>query len=153
MVAVHELVLMRHAEALPATRDVDDFERPLTDAGRISAARAAKLLAVGAPIERMLYSTARRTSETAMIVAAHLRLEEAALQAVPKLYLANAHRIGAALARWQDKARVILVIGHNPGVSELGGELSAAHAGSMLQTAAYWRLPLDDAQWLALTTP
>jgi phosphohistidine phosphatase len=144
---------MRHAEAAPATRDADDFERPLTDAGRVSAARAAKLLAVGAPIERLLYSPAKRTTETAAIVASHLKLDESAVQAVPKLYLANAHRIGAVLARWQDSARVILVIGHNPGVSELGGELSRSHAGMMLHTAAYWRLPLDDAEWQALTTP
>jgi phosphohistidine phosphatase len=150
---VHELVLMRHAEAAPATREADDFERPLTDAGRRSAARAAKLLAVGAPIERVLFSPARRTSETAAIVADSLRFEKSALQAVPKLYLATAHRIGAALAKWQGSARVILVVGHNPGVSDLGGELSPSHAGTMLQTAAYWRLPLDDAQWLALTTP
>lgn len=144
---------MRHADAAPATRDADDFERPLTDAGRISAARAAKLLAVGAPIERVLYSPARRTSETAAIVADSLRFEKSVRQAVPKLYLATAHLIGAALAEWQGNARVILVVGHNPGVSDLGGELSPSHAGTILQTAAYWRLPLDDAQWLALTTP
>lgn len=144
---------MRHAEAKPATRGADDFERPLTDAGRISAARAAKLLAVGAPIERLLYSPARRTSETAAIVAETLGFDKSALQAVPKLYMANAHRIGAALAKWRGNARVILVIGHNPGVSELGGELSPSHSGMMLQTAAYWRLPLDDSQWQALVTP
>jgi phosphohistidine phosphatase len=144
---------MRHAEAAPAAREADDFERPLTDAGRVSAARAAKLLAVGAPIERVLFSPARRTSETAAIVADSLRFEKSALQAVPKLYLATAHRIGAALARWQGSARVILVVGHNPGLSDLGGELSPSHAGTVLRTAAYWRLPLDDAQWLALTTP
>jgi phosphohistidine phosphatase len=150
---VHELILMRHAHAAPASRDTEDFARPLTDAGRISAARAAKLLAVGAPIERVLYSPAARTSETAMIVARSLSLDPSALQAVPKLYLATAHLIGAALARWQGSARVILVVGHNPGVSDLGGELSPSHAGSILQTAAYWRLPLDEAAWLALVTP
>ncbi len=144
---------MRHADAAPATRDADDFERPLTDAGRISAARAAKLLAVGAPIERVLYSPARRTSETAAIVSDFLQFEKSALQAVPKLYQSTAHLIGAVLAKWQGSARVILVVGHNPGVSDLGGELSPSHAGTILQAAAYWRLPLDDAQWHALTTP
>jgi phosphohistidine phosphatase len=153
VVTVRELILMRHAEAAPAARETEDFARPLTEAGRISAARAAKLLAVGAPIERVLYSPAARTSETASIIARTLSLEASALRAVPKLYLATAHLIGAALARWQGTARVILVVGHNPGISELGAELSPSHAGKMLQTAAYWRLPLDEAAWLALVTP
>jgi len=150
---VRELILMRHAEAAPASHGTEDFARPLTDAGRVAAARAAKMLAVGAPIERVIYSPAARTSETASIVASTLSIAASALQAVPKLYLATPHLIGAALARWQGTARVILVVGHNPGVSDLGGELSPSHAGRMLQTAAYWRLPLDEAEWLALVTP
>jgi phosphohistidine phosphatase SixA len=148
---VHELILMRHAEALPAAIDAEDFARPLTGAGRTAAARAAGKLASGAAIGRVLYSPARRTSETAAIVAETLSLGASILHAVPELYLATAQRVRAAIARWHGTARVVLVIGHNPSISELGAELNPAHRRGHLPTAGYWRLPLDDKAWRALT--
>ncbi|HVN98482.1 MAG TPA: histidine phosphatase family protein, partial [Steroidobacteraceae bacterium] len=71
---MHELILMRHAEALPAAIDAEDFARPLTEAGRAAAARAATALAGGHAVDRLLYSPARRTTETALIVADVLEL-------------------------------------------------------------------------------
>ena len=151
MVAVHELILMRHADALPAAIDAEDFARPLSDAGRAAAARAAGKLAGGPAIERLLYSPARRTSETAAIVAESLSLGASRQQAVPELYLATPHRVRATIARWHGAARVILVIGHNPSISELGAELAPAHRRGHLPTAGYWRLPFDGDAWRALT--
>jgi len=85
VVSAHELILMRHAEALPAAIGAEDFSRPLSDAGRAAAARAARKLAAGVSIERLLYSPARRTSETATIVAAKLALHPSLLEAAPSL--------------------------------------------------------------------
>jgi len=152
-VSVHELILMRHAEALPAAIDAEDYARPLSEAGRGAAARAASLLAGGAAIERLLYSPARRTSETALIVADVLSLAPAQMHAVPELYLATPQRVRASLAQWHHGARVVLIIGHNPSISELGAELAPAHRRGHLQTAAYWRLPFDAAAWRSLTHP
>lgn len=142
---------MRHAEALPAAIDSEDFVRPLSDAGRLAAARAAATLASGAAIELLLYSPARRTGETAAIVAETLSLGESLQQAVPELYLATPQRVRAAIARWHGAARVLLVIGHNPSISELGAELAPAQRRRTLPTAGYWRMPLDEKAWRALT--
>lgn len=151
VVAVHELILMRHAEALPAAIDAEDFARPLSDAGRAAATRAAGTLAGEAMIGRLLYSPARRTSETAAIVAEALSLGASLLQAVPELYLATPQRVRAAFARWHGTARVVLVIGHNPSISEFGAELAPARGPGHLPTAGYWRLPFDGEAWSALT--
>jgi phosphohistidine phosphatase len=148
---VHELILMRHAEALPAAIDAEDFNRALSDQGRAAAARAAHRLAAGAAIERLLYSPARRTSETAAIVAAALALPPALLEAVPELYLATPLRIRAAVAQRHGGARTLLVVGHNPSLSELGGELDPKHRQGHLATAAFWRLPLAADAWRELT--
>ncbi len=148
---MHELILMRHAEALPAAIDAEDFARPLSAAGRTGALRAAAALANGAAIERLLYSPARRTSETAAIVAESLSLGASLQQAVPELYLATAQRVRAAIARWQAAARVVLVIGHNPSVSELAAELAPRQRRTHLPTAGYARLTLDESAWRALT--
>ena len=150
MVNVHELILMRHAEALPAAIDAEDFGRPLSDAGRAAAARAARALARGAAIDRLLYSPARRTSETAAIVAAELSLPAALLEAVPELYLATPLRIRETVARRHGGACTLLVVGHNPSLSELGGELDPQHKQGHLATAAFWRLPLAAELWRGL---
>ena len=148
-----ELILMRHAEALPAAIDADDFARPLSDAGRAAAARAARKLAGDAAIERVLFSPARRTSDTAAIVAGELPLERERLQQVPELYLATPATVRAAIARWHGDARTLLIVGHNPSLSEFGGELAGRLAHTHLPTAGFWRLRLDDDAWQALTRP
>ena len=146
-----ELILMRHAAAQSAAIGASDFERPLSPAGRHEAARSAQRLAGAATIERVLFSPAQRTSETAQIVADELSLGPQALVAVPALYAATPAAIRAAIARSHGHARVLLVVGHNPGISELGCELAGAGSHAQLPTAGFWRRALDAHAWQALT--
>ena len=142
---------MRHAQAAPAELGADDFTRPLTPAGRRAAAAAARaLLADGLRIERVLLSPANRTRETAVIVARELGISEASLQALPELYAATPAVIRAAIAHHHGGAQNLLVVGHNPGISELAGQLSAHPKGGHLPTAGLCRLPLSEAQWRQL---
>ncbi len=145
---------MRHAQAAPAALGAEDFSRPLTAAGRRAAARAAlALTAAGARIERVLLSPANRTRETAAIAARELELDESALQPVPELYAASAAVIRAVIALHHGGAGNLLVIGHNPGISELAGQLSTPPAHAHLPTAGLCRLPLSEAGWRQLTHP
>lgn len=137
-----ELILMRHAQAEPAAIDSDDFARPLTAQGRAAASQAAKRLAgtTGISVDRLLYSPAKRTSETAAILARELALAAATLQAVPELYLATAAALHAAVSRHHAGAKCVLVVGHNPSLSEFGSQLSPDHAQEHLPTAGFWRV-------------
>ena len=140
-----ELLLMRHGQAEPAAIDGDDFARPLTAAGRTAAARTAqRLQADAAQILALLYSPARRTSDTAAIVAEVVALEAQRLQAVPELYLATpasirkaagACRLAAADAGAHTDHKLILIVGHNPGLSAL--------ARRQLPTAGLARIPFQ----------
>jgi phosphohistidine phosphatase len=151
---VPELILMRHAQAAPAKLGAEDFTRPLTAAGRGAAAQAARALATaGVRIERVLLSPANRTRETAAIAARELGIGETALQAVPELYAAPAAVIRKVIASRHGGARSLLVVGHNPGISELAGQLSADRASAHLPTAGVCRLPLSEAGWRRLTQP
>ncbi|HLQ13851.1 MAG TPA: histidine phosphatase family protein [Steroidobacteraceae bacterium] len=151
---MHELILMRHAQAAPATPGAEDFTRPLTAAGRAAAARAARaLVAAGARVERVLLSPANRTRETATIAAQEFKLDELLLQAVPELYAAPAAVIRNAIVLHHGGARTLLVVGHNPGISELASQLSAHRAPAHLPTAGLCRLPLSEAGWRQLTQP
>lgn len=147
VVTMPELLLMRHAQAEPAAIDGEDFGRPLTAAGRTAAAQAARriaalLAASGAKVECLLVSPARRTAETAAIVARELALAATTLQEVPELYLATPQAIRTAIERFRAGAQTILVIGHNPSLSEFGGELSRRYANGHLPTAGVWHVTL-----------
>jgi phosphohistidine phosphatase len=151
---VHELILMRHAQAAQAELGAEDFMRPLTALGRRGAARATLLLkAAGVRIERVLLSPANRTLETATIVARELKLDESVLQAIPELYGASPTVIRNVIALHRGGARCLLVVGHNPGISELASQLSPHHARAHLPTAGLCRLPLTDEGWRQLTQP
>ena len=122
---MHELILMRHAQAAPGAPGAEDFTRPLTAAGRAAAARAARaLFAAGARVARVLLSPAHRTRETATIAAHELKLDESLLQAVPELYAAPAAVIRHAIALHHGGALTLLVIGHNPMTEDLAMAVS-----------------------------
>ena len=147
-----ELILMRHAAALPAAIGATDFERPLSGPGRAAAAQAGRRLGTaGVNVERLLYSPAQRTRATAAIVARELSLDTAALEAVPELYTASPQAIRQAIVRFHGDAQVLMVVGHNPGISELGRELASGLAHDHLPTAGFWRLPFDTDRWQLLT--
>jgi len=142
---------MRHAAAAPAGIDVPDYERPLTAAGRAAAARAAhQLAAERAAVDRVLYSPARRTRETAAILAGELLLAPGALREVAALYLATPAAMRAAIGAQGGAVPRLMIIGHNPGLSDFGAELDARFAGSSLATAGVWRFRLDPQAWRAL---
>ena len=142
---------MRHAAALPAAIGASDFERPLSALGRKEAAQAARRLAAeGLRVDRILVSPARRTSETAQIVATELSLDPEALVEVPALYAATPDAIRTAIAQGHGGADVLLVVGHNPGISEIGGELAGHPSHGHLPTSGFWRLSFDAGAWQAL---
>lgn len=148
-----ELILMRHAAAVPAAAGVSDFERPLASRGRAAAVLAARRLsASGAHVDRLLYSSARRARETALIVARELALDPAALHALEELYAANPDAIRAAIQRNHADATTLLVVGHNPGISDFGRELTKGLSPEQLATAAYWRVPLGADHWGVIDT-
>ena len=151
---MHELVLLRHAEASPAALDGDDFQRPLTASGREAArAAAARLAQQSWRADRLLYSPAVRTRETAVLIAEAQRLEGAQLIAVPELYLATPRVLREVLQIHHAQARQLMIVGHNPGLSEWGAGLAAQHTGEGLPTAGYWLIEFTDSLWQRLLAP
>ena len=147
-----ELILMRHAAARPTVIGGTDFERPLSARGRAAAAQAAhRLETAGVQLERLLYSPARRTRETAAIVAQELALHSSVLEAVPELYAAVTQTLREVIVRCHAGATVLMVVGHNPGVSEFGRELAGSLSVDYLATAGFWRVPFDGGGWQQLT--
>jgi phosphohistidine phosphatase len=119
------LLLLRHAKAAPGIGR-DDFERELTASGEVDARGIGDFLASHDLIpELILYSGARRTRETAEIVIGRLN-GEVERQENNGLYDASRYLILALLRQISDKFATVLVVGHNPGMSEVAYSLSGA---------------------------
>ena len=138
------LILLRHGEAEPAHgAGHDDRARRLTRRGlRQARESASRIAALSPPPSLMIYSSAPRAAETAACVAEALALPACALFPLEELYLASPATLRAALARHSGDAHGILLVGHNPGLSELGAALDPARAGAVLDTAGWWRIAL-----------
>lgn len=123
---MRQLFLLRHAKSSWDEPGLDDFDRPLNNRGRRSAAALAKYLKrAKAHPQFVLCSAARRTRETYGIL-------EEVLEGIPvsfeaDLYEATKHGLLERLRRLDDHLGSVLLIGHNPGLERLAAALSSGH--------------------------
>jgi phosphohistidine phosphatase len=119
------LILVRHAHAQWPTYRGRDFDRPLTDQGIEDAHAAGRAIrAAGHRPRRIIASAARRTEQTALILMEHLQLQPDALQRLDSLYNAEAPALRAALQAAAADGTGVVLVAHNPGISELARLLS-----------------------------
>lgn len=115
---MHELILLRHAEAEPPATTGIDRDRALSDRGAREAADAGRWLAGhGAHPQRALCSPARRTTQTAELALAAFA-SPPALQSADEIYDASPGELLALLDQHFD-AESVLLVGHNPGIERL----------------------------------
>jgi len=115
---MQELILLRHAEALPTISGSDDHDRPLSPRGEQEAQAAGRWLAEhGARPDRLLCSPAQRTRRTAEL-ATRTIAPGAAIGLSEEIYEATPGELLALLDQHAD-ARCVLLVGHNPGIERL----------------------------------
>jgi phosphohistidine phosphatase SixA len=115
---MQELILLRHAEALPASSGSQDLERPLSPRGEQEALAAGRWLAAhGARPDRLLCSPALRARRTAEL-AAKAVAPDGAIGLAGEIYDATPGELLALLDQHAD-ARCVLLVGHNPGIERL----------------------------------
>jgi phosphohistidine phosphatase len=125
------LLLMRHAAAAKpnAKKYPDDDERPLTKTGRKTHSKASKALKrMGWRFSRIVSSPRVRAWETAHITAAVLNQKK---RVEPNDALGNAYSPTAVLDMLEEFAEDsdLLLVGHEPDLSELAGVLLGPDAG------------------------
>ncbi len=142
-VGPHHAILMRHAHAdWPAYKGLD-FDRPLTPQGLADASAAAAAIRDAAyRPDLLLTSPAMRTLQTAEIVARTLALPASTIRTVEVMYNASADCLHAELLHAFTIAGAVMVVAHNPGISELARRLTGARVS----------LALLPAQWTYITT-
>jgi phosphohistidine phosphatase len=145
---MRRLTLMRHADARWQDAGISDLERPLSRRGTAAAESMARRLLERALVpELVLVSPARRAQQTAAIVARELSLPERRVLREESLYLAGCDDLLALARRSGPRVMHLLMVAHNPGLSELMALLLPADERGGLGTAALCSIAFDCPDW------
>ncbi len=142
-----QLYLLRHAKSSWDFPDLPDFERPLANRGKKALPVIAQAIkSLKTPPDVILTSTAVRALATAAGVRKLLPYSLPMLQE-PALYHASPPTILQHLRRLPDQHEAVMLVGHNPGLSDLSEWLcTSSHPSGFL------RLPTGGLVWLHLRT-
>ncbi|UYZ57887.1 SixA phosphatase family protein [Hymenobacter latericus] len=141
------LYLMRHAKSSWNFDGLSDKERPLNGRGRADAPQMGQALATrNIRPDLLVSSPAVRALSTAALVAKELNYPPDGIQVIPGIYEANADRLLDIIAELPDEARSVLLVGHNPTLTDTVNRLSA-HSVNDMPTAAVVCLHFHTDHW------
>jgi len=145
---VKRITLLRHAKAMPPNFARADQDRALSARGeRDAPLMGMRLSALKARPSLILTSPAKRAAATARLVAETLRYPLEFLQHEPALYMASPTEILATIAEQDDRFSDILLVGHNPGFTDLANQLLPDLHLDNLPTAGLIAIDLEADHW------
>ncbi len=141
------LTLVRHAKSSWKDSSLADIDRPLNKRGRRDAPRMAEwLVAQGKPPELIVSSPANRALTTARVMAEALGQGPDDIQVEQDLYFAGTHGMLRALERVDDGFQRVMMVGHNPVMTQLLNQLTGADVWNM-PTCAIAMIGFDMDSW------
>jgi phosphohistidine phosphatase len=118
------LTILRHAKSSWSDTALPDHERPLNRRGEKDApAMASRINDAGIRPSLIMSSPAVRAWSTAKIVAKSISYPIEFLHREEELYLAGLDRLLDLIARQDNAFNSVMVVGHNPGLTELANYL------------------------------
>ena len=119
------LILIRHSKAENRDNTANDFDRALTNEGKSDSLRMADYLKNnGIAPDLIITSSAARAYETALVLANTLSTSEKCFSPTKKLYYCSAKTILDQLFGLGENLNCVIVVAHNPGISDLTRGLS-----------------------------
>lgn len=144
------LYLVRHAKSSWDSPSLDDFSRPLNKRGQRDIPRMAKRLKEKEPVlDLIISSPANRALTTAQGMADILQYDKSLIRQEPKLYHASPEIIFDAVKKLSDKSDTIMLVGHNPGLTEFVNEL-ATQSIVNIPTCGIAAIELPATEWKAI---
>jgi phosphohistidine phosphatase len=156
------LILVRHAKSSWTEPGLADRDRVLNDRGRRNAPEMGKRLAKGGlKPDVILSSPAVRALTTAQLLAEELDYKRSDIRVDDRLYAAEADELVRVVGESGDGPQRVMVVGHNPEMTELARRLSGtidhmptcAVAVFTFDIASWRDLPAAEARSTAFHTP
>ena len=141
------LVVVRHAKAAKAESRGGDFDRPLAPRGEEDAVEMGRRIAHSkVHADALVTSPAARTLATARLIARELDFPWTEIRTVKSAYLADPTILLGIVRTFDERSECALLVGHNPGVSELAQDLVRGFAQD-LPTGAVVAIDLPTDTW------
>ncbi|HLQ99521.1 MAG TPA: histidine phosphatase family protein [Sphingobacterium sp.] len=138
------LYLTRHAQAEPYTYGKDDYSRHLIEEG------LKKTHSIGDKLKKcfdnhdeikIISSTATRAKETSKILSHILGVKEGQIEWNENIYEASIHELMQIINKVDESTHHLLIVGHNPSISNLCDYLCNAHTNLNAAETAVIALP------------
>lgn len=141
------LTILRHAKSSWESSSVADSDRPLNDRGeRDAPIMAERIHAAGIRPSLIISSPAVRAWTTAKSVAQELNYPLEFLQREHDLYLASRRQLFEVIRGQDEGFNNILLVGHNPGLTDLANYLLPGLTGN-LPTCAVVSVNMEIDHW------
>jgi len=119
------LILTRHAKSSWDDRRLSDFDRPLNRRGKQAAPLMGQRLAEkNIEPDAIITSPAKRARKTAGLIAKEIDFDRAAIEEDETIYEASLTDLLALVKNLDDSQHEVMLVGHNPGFTELGNFLA-----------------------------
>lgn len=144
---MRHLILLRHAKSSWDHPGLADIERPLNKRGQRDAPiMGQRLRERNLQINRIVSSPAVRALTTARTIAAELGYADTAIRKRQDLYLASPRSIVNCLVDEAEDCATVILVGHNPGMTELANLLSDARIDN-IPTCGMFAVDFDCNSW------
>jgi phosphohistidine phosphatase len=141
------LILVRHSKAENRNSSLNDFDRSLTEEGKSDTVKMGNfLLNAGIVPDFIITSSAVRAYETASIFADVFKTDTKNIKSTRNLYYCSAKTLLDQIYGLPETINCLLVVSHNPGISDLTRGLSAGKSFYMDNTQVTF-LTYDIKHW------
>jgi phosphohistidine phosphatase len=144
-----ELIIMRHAKSDWHSNEPTDFGRPLNDRGKRDAPRMGEWMREqGIYPDYVISSPAKRAKQTCKRVCKALNFDVDHIHWQQRVYLADVEQLLQALAFGPVEEQRVLLVGHNPGLTDLiyyllGDNAPSEPDGRLLPTATVVQIQIS----------
>ena len=139
--------IVRHGKAIPASANIADADRLLTDTGVARTCRVALYIAESKPvIDQIISSPAERAYATALIIADKLGIKGKKVIANEKLFTGDAEDALDVIESLDDSVNSVMIVGHNPVITVVANHFANPKLES-LPTTGVVSVHLDTNKW------
>ena len=141
------LTLVRHAKSGWDDPGLTDFERPLTQRGLRNAPMMGQRLAnTGCQVDIIISSPAVRAATTADMIAEEIGFDRNLILRKHSMYVAGLATLLEVIMQIDDCHRHAMLVGHNPGITQLCNHTCAASIDNM-PTCGIACIEFDTQRW------